>query len=57
MENVGRLFNGVTVTDSWGRPVLLFRNEWNLQQTQSDFPDLQLNKIAPVVSGKEPEPV
>jgi peptide chain release factor 3 len=57
MEKVGRLFNAVTVKDSWGRPVLLFRNEWNLQQTQSDFPDLQLNKIAPVVSGKEPEPV
>ncbi|WP_071516328.1 peptide chain release factor 3 [Geitlerinema sp. PCC 9228] len=57
MEKIGRLFSAVTVTDSWGRPVLLFRNEWNLQQTQSDFPDLQLNQTAPVVSGKEPEPI
>ena len=52
---VGRLFNTVTVKDSWDRPVLLFRNEWNCQQIEADHPKLKLSTIAPVVSGKEPE--
>lgn len=55
LEKAGRLFNTVTVKDSWDRPVLLFRNEWNCQQTEVDHPDLKLSTIAPVVSGKEPE--
>lgn len=55
LENVGRLFNTVTVKDSWDRPVLLFRNEWNCQQTEADHPELKLSTTAPVVSGKEPE--
>ncbi len=55
LEKVGRLFNTVTVKDSWGRPVLLFKNEWNCQQVQSDHPELKLNATAPVVAGKEPE--
>ena len=54
LQKVGRLFNTVTVKDSWGRPVLLFRNEWNCQQMQSDHPELKLSAIAPVVSGQEP---
>jgi peptide chain release factor 3 len=54
LAKVGRLFNTVTVKDSWNRPVLLFRNEWNLNQVQSDHPELKLNTIAPVVSGSEP---
>ena len=54
LEQAGRLFNTITVKDSWNRPVLLFRNEWNLHQVQEDQPDLVLNTIAPVVSGKEP---
>lgn len=54
LEKAGRLFNTVVVKDSWDRPVLLFRNEWNLQQIEGDHPELQLNSIAPVVSGKEP---
>jgi peptide chain release factor 3 len=57
LEKVGRLFNTVTVKDSWGRPVLLFRNEWNCQQVAGEHPELQLSKTAPVVSGKEPEPI
>ena len=57
LEKVGRLFNTVTVKDSWGRPVLLFKNEWNCQQVQADHPELQLNTIAPVVSGQEPESI
>ncbi|MGB3495916.1 MAG: peptide chain release factor 3 [Elainellaceae cyanobacterium] len=55
LEKVGRLFNTVTVKDSWGRPVLLFRNEWNCQQVEGDNPELDLRAIAPVVSGQEPE--
>jgi peptide chain release factor 3 len=54
LKKVGRLFNTVTVKDNWGRPVLLFRNEWNCQQVEVDHPELKLNKIAPVGSGQEP---
>jgi peptide chain release factor 3 len=54
LQKVGRLFNTVTVKDNWGRPVLLFRNEWNCNQVQSDHPELKLNVIAPVGSGQEP---
>lgn len=54
VEKVGRLFNTVTVKDNWGRPVLLFRNEWNCNQVQSDHPELKLSAIAPVASGQEP---
>lgn len=53
LQKVGRLFNTVTVKDSYGRPVLLFRNEWNCQQVEADHPELKLNAIAPVVSGIE----
>ena len=55
LEKVGRLFNTITVKDSWGRPVLLFKNEWNLQQVMGDHPSLKLNNTAPVVAGQEPE--
>jgi peptide chain release factor 3 len=55
LQKAGRLFNTVTVKDSWGRPVLLFKNEWNCQQVEGDHPELKLNAIAPVVSGQEPE--
>jgi peptide chain release factor 3 len=55
LQQAGRLFNTVTVKDSWDRPVLLFRNEWNCQQVEADHPELKLSRTAPVVSGKEPE--
>ncbi|NES78752.1 MULTISPECIES: peptide chain release factor 3 [Okeania] len=55
LKKVGRLFNTVAVKDSWGRPVLLFKNEWNCQQVESEHPELNLNTTAPVVSGQEPE--
>lgn len=54
LQKVGRLFNTVTAKDSWGRPVLLFRNEWNCQQIEGDHPELKLSAIAPVASGQEP---
>ncbi|AKG22458.1 peptide chain release factor 3 [Calothrix sp. 336/3] len=50
VEKVGRLFNTTTVKDNLGRPVLLFRNEWNCQQLESDHPELKLTAIAPVGS-------
>ena len=55
LEKAGRLFNTATVKDPWGRPVLLFKNEWNCHQAQADHPELQLNLVAPVVSGQEPQ--
>jgi peptide chain release factor 3 len=57
LERVGRLFNCRTVRDSWDRPVLLFRNQWNLNQLHEDHPELELSAVAPVESGLEPIPV
>jgi peptide chain release factor 3 len=36
-----------------GRPVLLFRNEWNCQQLEGDHPELKLTAIAPVFSHQQ----
>ena len=55
LEKVGKVFNTMVVKDNWGRPVLLFKNEWNLQQAKGDHPELKLNSTAPVGSGIEPE--
>lgn len=55
LEKAGRIFNTLTVKDNWGRPVLLFKNEWNLQQVKEDHPQLQLNSSAPVGSGMQPD--
>ena len=55
LEKAGRIFNTITVKDNWGRPVLLFKNQWGLQQVNSDNPDLKLDAIAPVGAGIEPE--
>ncbi len=52
LEKAGRLFNTVTVKDSWGRPVLLFRNEWNCQQVEGDCPELKLSAISPLLSSQ-----
>jgi len=54
LEQVGRIFNCKTVRDPWNRPVLLFRNAWNLNQLVEDHPELELAAVAPVVSGVEP---
>ena len=54
LEKVGRIFNCKTVRDAWDRPVLLFKNDWNLNQLAEDHPDLELSAVAPVVSGVEP---
>ncbi|MGC6483768.1 MAG: peptide chain release factor 3 [Synechococcus sp.] len=54
LDNVGRIFNCKTVRDAWNRPVLLFKNEWNLNQLHEEHADLVLSNVAPVVSGVEP---
>ena len=54
LEIAGRVFNSLTVQDSWSRPVLLFKNEWNLNQLLEDHPNLKLSAVAPVASGVEP---
>jgi len=54
LEEVGRIFNCKIVQDAWLRPVLLFKNEWNLNQLKEDHPLMELNSVAPVVSGVDP---
>ncbi len=54
IEKLGRIFNCKIVKDCWNRPVILFKNEWNLNQFVEDNNQLNLNKVAPVVSGVEP---
>ncbi len=49
LEAAGRLFNTMVVKDRWERPVLLFKNQWNLEQVMQDHPKLKLSAIAPVV--------
>ncbi|AFZ51293.1 peptide chain release factor 3 [Dactylococcopsis salina] len=48
LDEVGRLFNTAIVKDILDRPVLLFKNQWNLQQVEGDHPELQLSAIAPL---------
>ncbi|MDG2990567.1 peptide chain release factor 3 [Candidatus Synechococcus calcipolaris G9] len=48
LEAAGRIFNAITVKDSWDRPVLLFKNDWNVQQAIADHPKLRLSTIAPL---------
>ena len=55
LEKAGRIFNAIAVKDNWDRPVLLFKNEWNLRQIEQDMPELRLNSIAPVGSGIQPD--
>ncbi|KAL3693257.1 hypothetical protein R1sor_006908 [Riccia sorocarpa] len=45
LEKVGKLYNCATVKDQWGRPVLLFRNDWNVSQLLSDKPEI--GELAP----------
>ncbi len=54
LEQIGRIFNCKTVQDAWQRPVLLFKNTWNLNQLIEEHADLELSAVAPVVSGVEP---
>ena len=51
LDKVGRLFNTITIKDNWNRPVLLFKNEWNVNQLLEDHPSLKLSAIAPITIG------
>ncbi|MGB2924260.1 MAG: peptide chain release factor 3 [Limnothrix sp.] len=51
VEKAGKIFNTMVVKDSWDRPVLLLKNEWNLNQITGDHPHLKLSAIAPIGSG------
>jgi peptide chain release factor 3 len=55
LDKIGKVFNTLTVKDNWDRPVLLFKNTWNLQQALGEHAELQLTAIAPVGSGLQPE--
>ncbi|KGG15354.1 MULTISPECIES: peptide chain release factor 3 [unclassified Prochlorococcus] len=54
LDKIGRIFNCKTVQDSWQRPVLLFKNKWNLNQLEEDQPSFGLSSVAPVISGIDP---
>jgi peptide chain release factor 3 len=48
LENIPSLFNTLVVKDIQDRPVLLFKNEWTLQQFAASNPKIKLSKIAPI---------
>ena len=41
-QKAGKLFGIFTAQDRFGRPVLLFRNEWKLANVQGELPELKL---------------
>ncbi len=45
LQKAGRLFNNFIVQDIWQRPVLLFKNQWNLEQVLTDCPYIELSPI------------
>lgn len=42
LDECGRLFNIFAAKDRWGRPVLLFKNEWSLNTLLQDHEKLEL---------------
>jgi peptide chain release factor 3 len=46
LKQVGHPFNTLVVKDHWERPVLLFKNKWNLEQVMAEHPGLELSAIA-----------
>lgn len=46
LEKVGRIFNAVTVKDMYGRPVLLFKNDWNVNALLSETPEI--GELSPI---------
>ncbi|KAH7432560.1 hypothetical protein KP509_07G027900 [Ceratopteris richardii] len=45
LQRVGKLYNCATVKDWWGRPVLLFRNEWSVSQLKAE--SSEIGELAP----------
>jgi peptide chain release factor 3 len=52
IEQAGRIFNAQTCQDSFGRPVLLFRSEWNVGQLLDETP--AIGELSPI--GLPPTP-
>lgn len=46
VEAAGRMFNTTAVKDMYGRPVLLFKNEYALNQVMAEHAD-QLGELSP----------
>lgn len=46
VERAGRMFNTVAVKDGFGRPVLLFKNEFSLQQVLGEA-GAKLGELSP----------
>lgn len=42
LDECGKLFNVFYAKDRWERPVLLFKNEWSLNNVVQEFPELEL---------------
>ena len=53
VEKAGKLFNAAVVKDMYDRPVLLFRNTWNLDQLVTDVPDI--GELTPYAMPPAPE--
>ncbi|GAB4214105.1 MAG: peptide chain release factor 3 [Synechococcales cyanobacterium] len=53
LENSANLFNAIVVKDVQDRPVILFKNEWTLQQFIERHPRVHLSRIAPVLTLEE----
>jgi peptide chain release factor 3 len=41
-DGEGKIFGAMQCKDRWGRPVLLFRNEWKMSQVADEAPYLEL---------------
>ena len=42
LQKAGKLFGIFAAQDKFGRPVLLFRNEWKLANVHGELPQLEL---------------
>ena len=49
----GKLFGIMIVQDRWGRPVLLFRNDWKAASLAEEETHLELNSMSNAVNCKE----
>lgn len=46
LQKASRLFNAFATKDHWNCLVLLFKNQWDLEQIKADHPNLRLSTIA-----------
>ncbi|MGF1575403.1 MAG: peptide chain release factor 3 [Cyanophyceae cyanobacterium] len=50
LDEISSLFNAMIAKDSQGRPIILFKNEWTIQNFIENNSFLKLSKIAPVLT-------